>query len=133
MEANMNWSINVKQNKVQSADKADQIQSLTSSNFEGLVLKATGPVAVEFMSYGCEHCRALEPILQQVSEMMLSKAKLFRLNVVLEPELAQAYKVEGTPTLIMFLNGKKVGRAEGPNPTVPSILTALAQPFRSAR
>ena len=133
MEANMNWSINVKQNKVQSADKADQIQSLTSSNFEGLVLKATGPVAVEFMSYGCEHCRALEPILQQVSEMMLSKAKLFRLNVELEPELAQAYKVDGTPTLIMFLNGKKVGRAEGPNPTVPSILTALAQPFRSAR
>lgn len=133
MEANMNRSTSIKQNKVPPTERADQIQTLTSGNFDELVLKATGPIAVEFMSYGCEHCRALEPILQQVSEMMLSKAKIFRVNVELEPELAQSYKIEGTPTMIMFLNGKKVGRAEGPTPTVPSILTALAQPYRSAK
>jgi thioredoxin 1 len=81
------------------------------------------------MSYGCAHCRALEPVLEKVAEMLKSKEKIFRVNTAVEEELADSYEILGTPTLIMFLNGKDVGRVEGPHPTVSSVLTAVTQPF----
>jgi len=86
---------------------------------------------VEFMSYGCVHCRAMEPILQQVAEMLKSKEEIFRVNIAVEQELSDSYQVQGTPTLIMFLQGREVGRFEGPPPTVESILAAVTQPFES--
>jgi|GEM_PF-4920123 len=47
----------------------DKIQAVTSSTFTRLVLEAEGPTVVEFMSYGCAHCRAIERVLEQVAEM----------------------------------------------------------------
>ena len=83
------------------------------------------------MSYGCSHCRAIEPILQHVAEMVKGKEKIVRVNTATEQELAERYEVRGTPTLIMFLDGKMVGRVEGPNPDVPSVLTAIRQPYET--
>ena len=40
---------------------SNKIQTVTSRTFSRLVLEAEGPIAVEFMSYGCVHCRAMEP------------------------------------------------------------------------
>jgi len=53
-----------------------RIQTVTSSTFNPLVLEGEGPIVVEFMSYGCAHCRVLEPVLQQVAEMVKSKEKI---------------------------------------------------------
>jgi thioredoxin-like negative regulator of GroEL len=105
--------------------------TLTSSTFEPLVLDAPGPIAVEFMSYGCSHCRAIEPVMQKVAEMLQSKVTIFRVNVGVEQDLAGKYAIDGTPTLVMFLNGSEVGRVEGPQPTVESVMTAVTQPFES--
>jgi thioredoxin 1 len=107
---------------------SDEIRTVTSSTFNSLVLQGEGPIVVEFMSYGCAHCRAIEPALQRVAEIVRSKEKIFRLNVAIEQELAERYEIRGTPTLIMFLDGREVGRVEGPNPEVSSLLTALKQP-----
>jgi thioredoxin 1 len=108
-----------------------KIRTVTSSTFNQRVLEATGPVVVEFMSYGCVHCRTMEPVLQQVAEMVKSKEQIFRVNTAVEQELSDSYHVQGTPTLIMFLHGREVGRFEGPPPTVESILAAVTQPFES--
>ena len=109
----------------------DKIQTVTSSTFTRLVLEAKGPIAVEFMSYGCVHCRAIEPVLEQVAEMLQRQEKIFRVNIAAERELADSYQIQGTPTLIMFLDQNEVGRIEGPSPTVSSVLTAVTQPFES--
>ena len=109
----------------------DQIRTVTSGNYKELVLEAKGPIVVEFMSYGCAHCRAMEPVLQQVAETLKSKEQIFRVNTAIERDLTDSYEVQGTPTLIMFLEGREVGRAEGPSPTVPSVLAAVTQPFES--
>lgn len=110
---------------------SDSIGTVTSSTFAALILEAEGPIAVEFMSYGCAHCRALEPVLEKVAETIKSKEKIFRVNTAVEDKLADSYGILGTPTLVMFLNGKEVGRIEGPHPTVSSLLTAVTQPFES--
>jgi thioredoxin 1 len=109
----------------------DKIQTVTSSTFTRLVLEAEGPIVVEFMSYGCAHCRAIEPVLEQVARMVEPQERIFRVNIAVEQALAGSYQIQGTPTLIMFLNRNEVGRVEGPSPTVSSVLTAVTQPFES--
>ena len=110
---------------------SDSIRTVSSHTFSALVLEGEGPIVVEFMSYGCAHCRVIEPVIQQVAEMVKSKEKIFRVNIAVEQELADSYEIRGTPTLIMFLNGKEVGRVEGPHPAVSSVMTAVTQPFES--
>jgi thioredoxin 1 len=112
---------------------SDKITTVTASTFTRLVLEAEGPIAVEFMSYGCAHCRAIEPALEQVAERVKLQERLFRVNIAVEQELADSYQIQGTPTLIMFLDGNEVGRVEGPSPTVSSVLTAVTQPFFESR
>jgi len=108
-----------------------EIQTVTNSTFVPLVLEGEGPVVVEFMSYGCSHCRAIEPVLQRVAEMVKADEKIVRVNTATEQGLAEQYEIRGTPTLIMFLDGKMVGRIEGPNPDVPSVLMAIRQPYEN--
>jgi thioredoxin 1 len=110
---------------------SDKIQTVTSSTFTRLVLEAEGPIAVEFMSYGCAHCRAIEPVLEQVAKMLGPQERIFRVNIAVEQELAGDYQIQGTPTLVMFLNQNEVGRVEGPSPTVSSVLIAVTRPFES--
>jgi thioredoxin 1 len=122
--------INRTEEGVSRARRGDAIQTVTGSTFAPLVLAGEGPIAVEFMSYGCAHCRVLEPILQQVATRVESKEKLFRVNIAVEEGLAESYGINGTPTLIMFLNGREVGRVDGPHPTVESVLAAVTRPFQ---
>jgi thiol-disulfide isomerase/thioredoxin len=107
----------------------DAVQTLTADIFEALVLKGEGPIVVEFMSYGCAHCRVLEPVLQRVAAVLKSKARFFRVNIAIEQELAAAYSIEGTPTLVMFLDGSEVARTEGPSPTDARLRAAVTAPF----
>ena len=109
----------------------DAIETVTDRTFASLVLGGEGPIAVEFMSYGCAHCRALEPILQQVATRVGATERVFRVNIAVEEGLAESYGINGTPTLIMFLNGREVRRVDGPHPNFESVLTAVTQPFQS--
>ena len=109
----------------------DRIQTVTASTFDQLVLKGDGPIVVEFMSYGCAHCGVIEPDLQQVAEIVESTEKIYRVNIAVDRELADLYEIQGTPTLVMFLNGAVVGRDEGPSPDVSNILTVVRQPYKS--
>jgi thioredoxin 1 len=107
------------------------ILSLTEETFRPLVLDGVGPIAVEFMSYGCVHCRIIEPALQEVAGMLRSSEKIYRVNIAADRALADSYEIQGTPTLIMFLDGRQVGRVEGPSPTVTSIEKIVTEPFVS--
>ena len=112
-----------------AASSSGRMRMLTSASFDPLVLQGEGPIAVEFMSYGCAHCRAIEPILEQVAQMVKGKEKIFQVNVAVEQGLAESFEIQGTPTLVMFLNGQEAGRVEGAPPNVSSVLTAVTQPF----
>ena len=114
----------------ETLQRSELIRTVTRGTFDSLVLQGDGPIAVEFMSYGCGHCRALEPALQQVANILKGKEKIFKVNLAAEQGLAASFEVEGTPTFVMFLNGREAGRSDGPHPTVPSVLTAITHPFQ---
>jgi thioredoxin 1 len=109
----------------------DKIQTVTTSAFEALVLTGNGPIAVEFMSYGCGYCRSIEPMLHEVAEMLDSKEQIFRVNIDSEEELSASFDIQGTPTFIMFLDGSEVGRVEGIQPTLSSVMAAVTEPFET--
>jgi thioredoxin 1 len=111
----------------------DGIPSLDAAGFEARVLRGHGPIAVEFMSYSCAYCGAMEPVLQQVAETLRSREPIFRVNVAVEVDLASAYEIEGTPTLVMFSEGQEVGRSEGLDPDAATVLEAVTAPFGMRR
>jgi thioredoxin 1 len=107
----------------------DSIATISGTTFSSMVLEATGPIVVEFMSYGCSHCRALEPVIQHVAASRQGKERFLRVNVAIEPDLVERYAITGTPTLVMFRDGNVVGRAEGPHPAESTIVKLLAEAF----
>lgn len=107
----------------------DFVTSVTAENFNELVLRTNIPVVAEFMSYGCEHCRLLEPVLQKVAEKLGARELIFRVNIATEQTLADRYQIEGTPTLVMFWKGVEIGRAIGPDPSMQALWDAVTIPF----
>jgi thioredoxin 1 len=114
---------------VQSPVSPDEIQTVSNVTFDASVLQARGPIVVEFMSYGCAHCGAMEPVMQRVAAMLKGTETIVRVNVAVDQDLAQRYQISGTPTVVMFLDGQEVGRIEGPSPSEEDVLVAITQPF----
>jgi thioredoxin 1 len=109
----------------------DMLRTVDGGGFNRIVMQGSGRVAVEFMSYGCGYCRAIEPILQRVASAIAADVTILRVNIAAEPELARNYEIGGTPTFVMFLDGIEVGRTEGPDPTEPAVMAAITRPFMS--
>ncbi len=109
--------------------RPDSIQTVTRDTFTERVLEGSGPIVVEFMSYGCAHCRVIEPVLQDVAHEVKDSETIFRLNVATEREIADSYQIESTPTLVMFLDGAEIGRVEGPTPTLARVRSAVIEAF----
>ena len=94
------------------------------------MLRGDGPIAVEFMAYSCGHCAVLEPALQQAAAQLGAEERIFRVNTVTDQDLAHSFAIDGTPTIVLFLDGNEVGRAEGPSPDLPALMAELTQPFK---
>ena len=90
-----------------SVTKVDQ------DSFENEVLKSNVPVLVDFWAEWCGPCRALTPILDEVSSAVDEKAKVVKVNVDENEGLAQHYGVRGIPTLIFFKDGSPTSTLVG--------------------
>ena len=87
--------------------------TITSKNFEEEVTKSNVPVLLDFWASWCGPCKMVSPIVDEVAEEVTGKAKVGKINVDEEQELAQAFSIMSIPTLIVINNGKLVKQAVG--------------------
>lgn len=78
---------------------------ITKESFEQEVLQADKPVLVDFWASWCGPCRMLLPVIEELADEVTT-AKICKINVDEQPELAAQFKVMTIPTLILFKNGK---------------------------
>ena len=86
------------------------------SNFENDVLKSDKPVLVDFWAEWCGPCRTLGPILEEISGEVGDKAKILKVNVDENGELAQQFGIRGIPTMIFFKDGQPIKTLVGVQP-----------------
>lgn len=81
---------------------------LTKENFEEEVLKAEGPVLVDFYGDGCVPCQALMPHVHAMEDQFGGKLKFTALNTTKARRLAIGQKVLGLPVIAIYKGGEKV-------------------------
>ena len=86
---------------------------ITKDNFEKEVLQSDKPVLLDFWAEWCGPCKMVGPIVEQVAEEAAGLAKVGKINVDEEPELAQQFRVMSIPTLVVMKEGKVVQSTVG--------------------
>lgn len=89
--------------------------TFTKENFEQEVLKSDVPVLVDFWAEWCGPCRMLVPIVDEIAEEV-THAKVGKVNVDEQPELAAQYGIMTIPTVLVFKNGEIAANSVGVKP-----------------
>lgn len=89
---------------------------ITKQNFEQEVLKSEEPVLLDFWASWCGPCRMVAPALDEISEEMKGFAKVGKINIDEESELASKFRVMSIPTLVVVKDGKISATSVGAKP-----------------
>jgi len=89
---------------------------VNGNNFQQEVLESSIPVLVDFWASWCMPCRILAPTIEKLAEENQGKLKVCKLNTDENQNIAAQYGIQGIPTLIVFKEGKEVGRTVGVMP-----------------
>jgi thioredoxin 1 len=85
---------------------AANTKPVTDNSFETDVLKAAGPVLVDFWAEWCGPCKMIGPILEEIAGEMQGQLTVAKMDLEENPMTPTKYGVRSIPTLILFKNGK---------------------------
>jgi thioredoxin 1 len=92
---------------------SDLVLHVSDSDFNDAVLKASGPVLVDYWAEWCGPCKMIAPILDEIAKDYQGKLTVAKLNIDDNPSTPQHYGVRGIPTLMLFVDGEVEGTKVG--------------------
>lgn len=84
---------------------AENIVHIEGDNWEPEVIQSPIPVLVDFWAEWCGPCRAIAPILDEISGTLAGKVKIVKVDVDKNPQLAGSFGVRSIPTLLVLKGG----------------------------
>jgi thioredoxin 1 len=87
--------------------------AVTDESFEADVLKASGPVLVDFWAEWCGPCKQIGPALEELSTELSGKLTIAKLNIDDSPATGSRFGVRGIPTMMIFKDGQVVSTKVG--------------------
>ena len=88
----------------------------TNDNFQGDVLDSNVPVLVDFWATWCAPCKAIAPVLEDLAAECDGKAKVVKVDVTENQEIAARYGIRNIPALYLFKDGEVVDQVVGALP-----------------
>ncbi|MEW6037198.1 MAG: thioredoxin TrxA [Pseudomonadota bacterium] len=92
---------------------SDKILHVSDAEFEDKVLKAPGPVLVDYWAEWCGPCKMIAPILDEIAGEYDGRLTVAKLNIDENPATPQRYGVRGIPTLMVFKGGEVIATKVG--------------------
>lgn len=92
------------------------IKHATDLTFQEEVINSDTPVLVDFWATWCGPCKMLAPVIEEVSNNLDGKVKVIKLDVDENPGIAGQFGISSIPTMILFNEGKPVGKLVGFRP-----------------
>lgn len=77
------------------------------------IIKSSTPVLIDFFATWCGPCQMMHPVLEELSEKLKGKARIIKIDIDKNQELAAQYNVRSVPTLMIFKDGDLKWRTAG--------------------
>jgi len=105
--------LSAKAHRGNSDNMSENIIYVTDSSFEEEVLKSDTPVLVDYWAEWCGPCKAIAPVLEEISGEYEGKLVIAKMDVDNNQQTPQKYVVRGIPTLMIFKDGDVIGTKVG--------------------
>ena len=93
---------------------SDQVTHISDAEFPATVQQ--GVTLVDFWAPWCGPCRMIAPVLDELAGELQGKARIVKINVDENPDVAGSFGVMSIPTLILFKDGKAINKIVGGQP-----------------
>lgn len=99
--------------------------AVTAAEFDEKVLGSDVPVLVDFWAEWCGPCKAIGPSIEELATEFEGRARVYKLDVDAEGEVAGRYGVMSIPALLLFKGGQVVDQMVGaaPKPKIAELIT----------
>jgi thioredoxin 1 len=92
---------------------SSHLAHFTDANWDAEVLRSSEPVMVDFTATWCGPCKMLAPVVDKLATELAGKVKVGKLDIDESPSTPSKYGVRGVPTVMVFVNGQRVGQHVG--------------------